>query len=419
MCIFCRKLIPNPLSRHITRCHNEVPEVKEAMKLPKKQKHQRFHSVKLQGILQFNKSQTTLDNPCYQRERWSHKTDNAISCSGCSTFISQKAFSRHRKGCCKITERRPQEIISMRMALIEYGSKYAELNLSNEFKNKILERFCNDEVGRLCKSDQTILNLGSVFYGKIKRRKDKTVQVRRSVRAEMRGISTMYLLLLKQPGILQKFGDAMDMFCQENFPQLRTVIEEYTTSSDDSIKAGLKQNIYYLLKRAGRTLRTLLSSFGKDGEAEFLELWDDLIFGDAVYETNKRREVYLRKPEQLPNEEDMRKVRDHILKRMLELVSNTLQFHSAADFVELRDLALARLIIVNGRRDGEPSRLCLSDWVMAKNDEWIDKQRLNSLDDFDRMLIKSLKVTYITGKGNRHLVPLLILEDTVDGLNML
>ena len=92
MCIFCRKLIPNPLSRHITRCHNEVPEVKEAMKLPKKQKHQRFHSFKLQDILQFNKSQATLDNPCYQnqRERWSHKTDNAISCSGCSTFISQK-----------------------------------------------------------------------------------------------------------------------------------------------------------------------------------------------------------------------------------------------------------------------------------------------------------------------------------------
>ena len=56
---------------------------------------------------------------------------------------------------------------------------------------------------------------------------------------------------------------------------------------------------------------------------------------------------------------------------------------------------------------------------MASNDEWIDKQKLNSLDAFDRMLIKSLKVTYITGEGNRHIVPLSIPEDTVDGLNML
>ena len=51
--------------------------------------------------------------------------------------------------------------------------------------------------------------------------------------------------------------------------------------------------------------------------------------------------------------------------------------------------------------------------------EWIDKQRLKSLDDFDNMLIHSLKVTYITGKGNHHLVPLLILKDTVNSLDML
>ena len=47
------------------------------------------------------------------------------------------------------------------------------------------------------------------------------------------------------------------------------------------------------------------------------------------------------------------------------------------DFVELRDAALARLIIVNGRRDGETSRLFLSDWEAAKKDVWVDKDNLN------------------------------------------
>ena len=46
---------------------------------------------------------------------------------------------------------------------------------------------------------------------------------------------------------------------------------------------------------------------------ELLELWDDIIFGDAVYETNRRRKVYLRKPEQLPNESDMMIIKDYIL----------------------------------------------------------------------------------------------------------
>ena len=38
---------------------------------------------------------------------------------------------------------------------------------------------------------------------------------------------------------------------------------------------------------------------------DLLELLDDTIIGDAVYKTNKRREVYLRKLEQLSKESDL------------------------------------------------------------------------------------------------------------------
>ena len=194
------------------------------------------------------------------------------------------------------------------------------------------------------------------------------------------------------------------------------VIDVYTSKDDDSIKAGLKQNIYYLLKRASKIIQALLVSEGKDDISmdiqkfvDLLELWDDIIFGDAVYETNKRREVCIRKPEQLPNEEDVLLIREYVLSWMSILSENKLEFFTAK---ELRDAALSRLKIVNGQKDGEPSRLEINDWQMAKNDEWIDKQRLDYLDEFDQMLINSLKVTYITGKGNHHLVPLLIPEDT-------
>ena len=41
------------------------------------------------------------------------------------------------------------------------------------------------------------------------------------------------------------------------------------------------------------------------------------------------------------------------------------------------------------------------------------------LHDVDKTLIKSLKVTYITGKGNNHLVPVLMPEDTIPAFQCL
>ena len=138
------------------------------------------------------------------------------------------------------------------------------------------------------------------------------------------------------------------------FKQLRQSIDIYTSKHDDTVKAGLKQNLFYLMKRAAKTLRALMLEEEKVDVAEevgnfreLLELWDDIIFGDAVYEINRRREVYLRKPEQLPNESDMMIIKDHILQRMKDLTSATLEFFSSSNFVELRDIVLSRLIIIN------------------------------------------------------------------------
>ncbi|XP_057306812.1 uncharacterized protein LOC130645002 isoform X2 [Hydractinia symbiolongicarpus] len=41
------------------------------------------------------------------------------------------------------------------------------------------------------------------------------------------------------------------------------------------------------------------------------------------------------------------------------------------------------------------------------------------MDELDRMIVDSLKVTYLTGKGNNHLVPLLIPEDTTVAIDIL
>ena len=96
---------------------------------------------------------------------------------------------------------------------------------------------------------------------------------------------------------------------------------------DTNIKAGLKQNLYYLIKRAAKVLKGTFLTQKKDNEADeidkfvsILEMLEDYIFGDATYELNKNRNIRLRKPSELPDEEDVTQFREYVMNKMKELV---------------------------------------------------------------------------------------------------
>ena len=65
---------------------------------------------------------------------------------------------------------------------------------------------------------------------------------------------------------------------------------------------------------------------------------------------------------------------------------------------------------------GEPARLTIQDWVQAERNEWIDAQRMKDLDELDRVLVKSLNISFMAGKSNNHFVPVLIPEDTLSAI---
>ena len=265
-----------------------------------------------------------------------------------------------------------------------------------------------------------------MFYGRVKRKADKKVQVRKTVRIEMRRIANLYMHLLNQSNITHRYKNALDMFSQQNFRSLREAIDVYCTNVSGKMKPGLKQNLYYLLKRCAKALKALMMCDNKEEESDMverfiqiLELWEDFIFGDAQYELNKHRQINLRRPEMLPNEADIKLVQSYVLSRMKYIVEDSFEFWNSSRFVELRNCACTRLTLLNARRGGEPSRIMIDEWKDAMKDNWIDKQRLKKLDEVDQLLIKSLKVTYLTGKGNNHLVPPLIPADTTAALAML
>ncbi|XP_057296083.1 uncharacterized protein LOC130629325 isoform X2 [Hydractinia symbiolongicarpus] len=418
-CIFCKKKM-SYLRRHIRSKHKHHPEVKVVLKLKKKEQFAAYEDFRRRGIFEYNMKEALNEKPEFERERRGRDQNDLVYCNNCKKFISRRFWYQHMKNCqansCKKTVPVPINLLSLP----------ENLRITDDFRDNILSKFQRDNIGDICRTDNTIIKVGTVFYHKDKRKCEKSFEVRKSVRTDMRRIAHMYNLFLKQNDIERPNGDASDMFNRRNFEHLKNVIDVYTTSEDNELKAGLKQNIYYLLKRVAKVLKGHYLVSSDDSAAEeidrfisVLEMYEDFVFADATYQLNKNKNIKLRKPSELPLEEDMQLLKNHVMQRMKELLQDPFTIFDVSSYVELRDCACCRLTLLNARRGGEPARMLLDDFQQAINDAWIDRQRIDYLDPLDQLLVDTIKISYMTGKGNNHIVPVLIPPDTIDALKKL
>ncbi|KAJ8050230.1 hypothetical protein HOLleu_03349 [Holothuria leucospilota] len=164
--------------------------------------------------------------------------------------------------------------------------------------------------------------------------------------------------------VKQREGNIAEMFIRANFTHLEQAVIEYTTkgfgNSTDDLKHGLKTAIYYLIKKACKLIRGMYLIDDEDDKAsdvdkfiDVFELSHDYLFGDATYAMNRNRNEKLRKPEALPLEEDIAKVREYTLFRMQAITKESYVVFDTHNFVELRDLLVSRLTLFKckaGRR---------------------------------------------------------------------
>lgn len=120
------------------------------------------------------------------------------------------------------------------------------------------------------------------------------------------------------------------------------------------------------------------------------------------------------------NRKNIAKLRQHTIKEVSRMVNDEFMVRDSHYFIRLRDLTVSRLTVFNARRSGEPSRLKLSEWQEAEENQWIDSQRADDMHDcIEKHLLNKLLVTYQTGKGNNHLVPILFPRDTMHAMKKL
>ena len=122
----------------------------------------------------------------------------------------------------------------------------------------------------------------------------------------------------------------------------------------------------------------------------------------------------------MPFEQDVKLLREHILKKTKELTEDKYHFWDYHSLVELRNNTCSRLTLFNAWRGDEPARLFVNEWDLAEKGEWLDNNIAEVLQDpLKSHWFKDMKITYQTGKGNNRLVPVLIPFDLQTSMRIL
>jgi len=119
-----------------------------------------------------------------------------------------------------------------------------------------------------------------------------------------------------------------DMIRRKYYQALELAVQTATMAEKEEIKSGLKVSLYYLLnfsdnsslyhllKRLAKVVKSTLLVSGNDDDAaevdNFVDALDrnkNYLFGDAVYKIRQNRETRLRKPEAMPDDDDIELLR--------------------------------------------------------------------------------------------------------------
>ena len=171
------------------------------------------------------------------------------------------------------------------------------------------------------------------------------------------------------------------------------------------MKHGSKLFIGIVIKRAIKVFKGIYLIEKNDAGADELHKFSSVLnmqwnglFADAECQIVRNREDFLRRPEQLPVENNVSKVRDYTIAEISKILDTPKEVNSSL-FVKLRNLAITRITFFSARRGGERSRILLSQWSSARCNKWINSSRMSRFSDQEKENLISNKLLYQGGKA--------------------
>lgn len=418
-CPFCA--IPqSALSRHIKRQHSNEATVEQMSSYSPKSKVRALSTLRKKGILQYNIQAFSTGSRNLMRERRVNRklgsesedvVDRLKMCDKCSGVFGPQYIWRHKKVCCtKEADVLTCSSVKLVSALEAQGQLSGQ---ADAFTLKVVDKITDDDIGRCLRKDDLIKGVGRAYYQRNPKRQKR--KGRHAVMALMRKLAKLLVTLrsLRKDASLS----AESLLDPANFEHLLEALDQASSK-----KANVKLSMAYALKKSVTHMfgQYLIGSDMEryDRLKQFEKLltykWDD-ITGEAVYQNDMRRQEHLRKPKQLPIEEDMDRLKAHCLS-VFDEYSDPYRLMCTSDFITLRAAACTRLTVFNARRGGEPADLELRHLEEAMRGEWINPQEATS--EEEKKLISRYKLVYQTQKA-KGLVPVLLPEDCISALNKL
>ena len=412
-CPFCG-IFQVHLKRHIIRKHADETSVAGSISQSIPTQRQAFARLRKEGIYKKNRELIMRDHKCssLHHEKRSRKDMPLSMCGNCKGFFKSAHLWRHKKNCY-------DQVVSVG-SVVESSDLPANLltkadDEDPEFVSDVLSHFRQDECGKLCVQDRMITEVGKRHYIKSSKKN------RQAVLADMRRLGRILLECRKLENNDSLTGE--QMLERRRFCTLEKAINRICCNGNDALKVQLG----YLIRSAATVMKGVYCIEEEDEKATamdqflcVLKVQWSFVFGTAVAAVEYKRQEHTRKPSALPNEEDVQKVREYTLSAISNMLADSYMLWTGHEFGRLRDLIVCRLTLFNARRGGEPARMLLTQFQVAQNDEWIDKQlAVKITDPLQSALLGKFHVAYMSGKGARYMVPILVPNDLMAAINKL
>jgi hypothetical protein len=397
-CNFCAKMV-SEYARHVTRCHSKKLAVAAILAKPKKLRRNDFYELRLKAIKRHNMD--VLDSNVGElivsrRTRLRGEADDYLPCPECNAMMAPKQMWRHYKNCLQINSKSKEKPINGRHCVVRRARMLMEFGLNcddgDQFVVDVLGTLRSDAITSTIKKDELIIAFGQSLYKRLGRYRSTEIAQR------MRLLGRLLNHINKSNGFTKV--TLMDCIDGRHFDDVLAGVEQLCGGSMDEtgrcifLKPSLGTKLGHSLLKCAKLKKTkAIRNNSKKMEAQadrFIALhqsdWVDSISSKALMTLKLKR---LKGPEQLPQTQDLIKLKEHLEKRIASLMSTLKRHYCFSTYRNLLEYALAALILFNKRRGGEASKLLLSaytgrqDWNHASNQEIV-----SSLSEMEKKLIE-------------------------------
>lgn len=406
-CFYCGTFQSN-LKKHLFRRHKGEDQIKEALKGTEHDQTRIVDYLLKAAIFDDNchkeKSGDTI-TPIRQQGQ-TLKSENYVICGYCRGTYKKPQFWKHQRICYSKDITYKPKLKMSDLKLMENADNIPE----SSYFTQVLSKFADDEIGSLAKEDSLIREYGHRCW-------QKSTQTDRGHTSNSMRILANIVLEMRR--LLKKGISASQMINPETFATLETAVANcYDKVPDTKIKL---QGILKEVANVEKSIRIQKKSPDLNEVDNFLTLLNInsvYMFRESARIAARNRNIRLRAPASLPQETDVIQVRDYIQQEISQFEVRISEYDfECPQYNHFRDIVLAKLILFNARRGGEPTKLKLCEYEDSKKGRWTGQLQDMLIDAIDKCLFERYILAYDSGKGCRNLVPILIPNDVVQILD--